>query len=136
MQLKAEDIVNNNPVTLEPNKTLYDVRNILIKYNISRVVIVEKEKEENKEVIGSRNIITAKKDTDISTCAKLLLDNNISSLIITVNRLNDGSNILGGIITKSDLLDAYVKSYGGNVAVNEYMTKRMLTVRPDEPVHM
>lgn len=65
-----------------------------------------------------------------------MLDNNISSLIITVNRLNDGSNILGGIITKSDLLDAYVKSYGGNVAVNEYMTKRVLTVRPDEPVHM
>ena len=166
MQLKAEDIVNSNPVTLEPNKTLYDVRNILIKYNISRVVIVEKEKEENKEAIGiitekditrflfselptrhldeiridevirSRNIITAKKDTDISTCAKLMLDNNISSLIITVNRLNDGSNILGGIITKSDLLDAYVKSYGGNVAVNEYMTKKVLTVRPDEPVHM
>ena len=166
MQLKAEDIVNNNPVTLEPNKTLYDVRNILIKYNISRVVIVEKEKGENKEAIGiitekditrflfselptrhldeiridevirSRNIITAKKDTDISTCAKLMLDNNISSLIITVNRLNDGSNILGGIITKSDLLDAYVKSYGGNVAVNEYMTKKVLTVRPDEPVHM
>lgn len=166
MQLKAEDIVNNNPVTLEPNKTLYDVRNILIKYNISRVVIVEKEKGENKEAIGiitekditrflfselptrhldeiridevirSRNIITAKKDTDISTCAKLMLDNNISSLIITVNRLNDGSNILGGIITKSDLLDAYVKSYGGNVTVNEYMTKKVLTVRPDEAVHM
>ena len=166
MQLKAEDIVNNNPVTLEPNKTLYDVRNILIKYNISRVVIVEKEKGENKEAIGiitekditrflfselptrhldeiridevirSRNIITAKKDTDISTCAKLMLDNNISSLIITVNRLNDGSNILEGIITKSDLLDAYVKSYGGNVTVNEYMTKKVLTVRPDEAVHM
>ena len=166
MQLKAEDIVNNNPVTLEPNKTLYDVRNILIKYNISRVVIVEKEKGENKEAIGiitekditqflfselptrhldeiridevirSRNIITAKKDTEISACAKLMLDNNISSLIITVNRLNDGSNILGGIITKSDLLDAYVKSYGGNVTVNEYMTKKVLTVRPDEAVHM
>ena len=57
-------------------------------------------------------------------------------MIITVNRLNDGRNILGGIITKSDLLDAYVKSYGGNVAVNEYMTKKVLTVRPDEPVHM
>jgi CBS domain-containing protein len=65
-----------------------------------------------------------------------MLDNNISSLIITVNRLNDGSNILEGIITKSDLLDAYVKSYGGNVTVNEYMTKKVLTVRPDEAVHM
>jgi CBS domain-containing protein len=55
MQLKAGDISNNNPITLEANKTLYDVRNLLIKYNVSRAVIV-KEKE-NKEAIG---IITEK----------------------------------------------------------------------------
>ena len=40
MQLVAADICNNNPVTLEGNKTLYDARNILLKYNISRVVIL------------------------------------------------------------------------------------------------
>jgi CBS domain-containing protein len=55
MQLKAGDISNNNSITLEANKILYDVRNLLIKYNVSRAVIV-KEKE-NKEAIG---IITEK----------------------------------------------------------------------------
>jgi CBS domain-containing protein len=158
MQLKAGDISNNNPITLEANKTLYDVRNLLIKYNVSRAVIV-KEKE-NKEAIGiitekdiarfffrdlprkrldeiridevirNQNLITAKEDIDVSSCAKSMLDNSISSLII-----NAGS-ILRGILTKTDLLDAYAKSYGGDVTANEYMTKRVLMVNPDESVHM
>jgi CBS domain-containing protein len=169
MQLKAQDICTSNPITLEPNKTLYDVRNILIKYNISRVVIVKGKESETKnkepigiitekdivrflfselperrldeiridEVVKNRDIITADNDTDVSKCAKLMLDNNISSLIITANNIdNRNSSVLKGIITKSDLLDAYVKSYGGNVTVNQYMTKKMQTVRPDEPVHM
>jgi CBS domain-containing protein len=59
-----------------------------------------------------------------------MLDNSISSLII-----NAGS-ILRGILTKTDLLDAYAKSYGGDVTANEYMTKRVLMVNPDESVHM
>jgi CBS domain-containing protein len=66
-----------------------------------------------------------------------MLDNNISPLVISANNIdNRNSTVLKGIITKSDLLDAYVKSYGGNVTVNQYMTKKMQTVRPDEPVHM
>jgi hypothetical protein len=30
MQFKAQDISNNNVITLEASKTLYDVRNILL----------------------------------------------------------------------------------------------------------
>jgi predicted transcriptional regulator len=48
MQFKAQDISNNNVITLEASKTLYDVRNILLKYNISRVVILKESKKENK----------------------------------------------------------------------------------------
>lgn len=158
MQLKAVDISNNNPVTLEANKTLYDVRNVLIKYNISRTIIVKK--NENKEPIGiitekdiarflfrdlpkrrldeirideiirGQNLITAKEDTDVGSCAKLMLDNSISSLIINAD------SILRGILTKTDLLDAYIKNYGGDVTANEYMTKKVLTVNPDESVHI
>ena len=47
MQLVTTDLCNNNPVTLEGDKTLYDARNILIKYNISRVVILN-DKEHNR----------------------------------------------------------------------------------------
>ena len=162
MQLVAKDISNNNPITLEGNKTLYDARNILLKYNISRVIIL-KDKESKKptgvvtekdivkflyaelptrsldeirieEIIVNQHLITVKEDTDVSVCAKLMLDNEISSLVVDKN-FGNGST-LNGIITKSDLLDAYAKSFGGNIAINEYMTKKVLTVKPDESVHM
>lgn len=162
MQLVATDVCNNNPVTIEGNKTLYSARNILIKYNISRVVIL-KDKESKKsvgiitekdivrflyaefpkrglneirveEMIANQHLITVKEDTNISVCANLMLGSSISSLLVTKDNGNGG--ILSGIITKSDLLDAYAKSFAGNVAINEYMTKKVLTVKPDESLHM
>ena len=63
-----------------------------------------------------------------------MLNNNISSLVIV--KANNDNNILNGIITKSDLLDAYARSFGGDVTINEYMTKKVLTVEPDESVHI
>jgi predicted transcriptional regulator len=48
MQFKAQDISNNNVITLEASKTLYDVRNILLKYNISRVVILKETERKTK----------------------------------------------------------------------------------------
>ena len=162
MQLVATDICNSNPVTLEGNKTLYSARNILIKYNISRVVILKDKKSKKPigiitekdivrflyaefpnrgldeirvgEIIANQRLITVKEDTNISVCANLMLNSSISSLLVTKDNGNGG--ILSGIITKSDLLDAYAKSFAGNVAINEYMTKKVLTVKPDESVYM
>ena len=162
MQLVAADICNNNPVTLEGNKTLYDARNILLKYNISRVIILEGRQNEKPagivtekdivrflyaefprrsldeirldEIITNQQLITVEGGTDVGDCAKLMLNNNISSLVIV--KANNDNNILNGIITKSDLLDAYARSFGGDVTINEYMTKKVLTVEPDESVHI
>jgi CBS domain-containing protein len=120
---------NNNPVTLERDKTLYDAQNILIKYNISRVVILN-EKEHNRpagivtekdtvrflhaefprkglaeirldEIITNQHLITVEGGTNVSICAKLMLDINICSLVVPKG--NNGDGILSGIITKSDL---------------------------------
>lgn len=162
MQLVAADICNNNPVTLEGNKTLYDARNILLKYNISRVIILKDRRNEKPagivtekdivrflyaefprrsldeirldEIITNQQLITVEGGTNVGDCAKLMLNNNISSLVIV--KANNDNSILNGIITKSDLLDAYARSFGGDVTINEYMTKKVLTVEPDESVHI
>ena len=162
MQLVAADICNNNPVTLKGDKTLYHARNILIKYNISRVIILKGGQNKKlagivtekdivrflhaefprrsldeirlDEIITNQQLITVEGRTDVSDCAKLMLNNNISSLVIV--KANNDNSILNGIITKSDLLDAYARSFGGDVAINEYMTKKVLTVEPDESVHI
>ena len=162
MQLVAADICNNNPITLEGNKTLYDARNVLLKYNISRVIILKggqnkmpagivTEKDIVRflyaefprrsldeirldEIITNQQLITVEGGTNVGDCAKLMLNNNISSLVIV--KANNDNSILNGIITKSDLLDAYARSFGGDVTINEYMTKKVLTVKPDESVHI
>jgi CBS domain-containing protein len=43
MQLNAKD-VTRQAITLEPNRTLYDSRNSLFRYNISRVVVARDNK--------------------------------------------------------------------------------------------
>jgi CBS domain-containing protein len=129
MQLKAKDIARE-PIKLEADKTLYDARNILIKYNISRVVIANKD---NSKAIGiitekdiarflcqdisnrrlneirvdelmSKNLITVTEDQDVSFCAKLMLQNSISSVIVFGNDKN-GISSLSSIFTKSDLTE-------------------------------
>jgi CBS domain-containing protein len=163
MQLVAADICNNNPVTLEGNKTLYDARNVLLKYNISRVIILKGRQNKKPagivtekdivrflhaefprrsldeirldEIIANQQLITVEGGTNVGDCAKLMLNNDISSLVI-VKTNNDDNSVLSGIVTKSDLLDAYARSFGGDVAINEYMTKKVLTVKPDESVHI
>src|SRR5918994_7057262 len=130
MQLVATDICNNNPVTLEGNKTLYDARNVLLKYNISRVIILKDRKNEKPagivtekdivrflyaefprrsldeirldEIITNQQLITVEGGTDVSDCAKLMLKNNISSLVI-VKANNDDNSVLNCIITKSEI---------------------------------
>lgn len=154
MQQKAKDVVRQ-AITLEPNNTVYDARNVLLRYNISRVVIAKDNKPlgivTEKDIfrflsreipnrrlhqiriseIMSKNLIVAKEEDDLSVCAKLMLENKISSILVVDNNYNG----LKGIFTKSDMVDAYAKFYPTKSMVKEYMTKRVITVAPDENLH-
>ena len=155
MQPKAKDIVRQ-AITLEPGNTLYDARNVLLRYNISRVVVAKDNKplgivtekdisrflfrempnrrlyEFRLDEIMNRNLILATEEDDLAVCAKLMLENKISSIIVIDNN-ND--NELKGIFTKSDMLDGYAKYYTMKNIVEEYMTKKVITVAPDENLH-
>jgi CBS domain-containing protein len=154
MQPKAKDIVRQ-AITLEPDNTLYDARNVLLRYNISRVVVAKDNKPlgivTEKDIsrflfrevpnrrlyefslyeIMNKNLILAIEEDDLTVCAKLMLENKISSIIV----IDNNDNGLKGIITKSDMLDAYAKYYPTKSIVEEYMTKRVITVAPDENLH-
>jgi CBS domain-containing protein len=154
MQLNAKD-VTRQAITLEPNRTLYDSRNSLLRYNISRVVVAKDNKplgivtekdisrflyrevpnrrliEIRLDEIMSKNLVIAREEDDLKACAKLMLDNKISSIIVI-----DNNNGLKGIFTKSDVVDAYAKYYPRKSLVDEYMTKKVIAVAPDENLHM
>lgn len=133
----------------------------MVKYNISRVVIADKhnkavgiitEKDISRflyqevpnrhlnefrlDEVMSKNLITVTEDQDVSSCAKLMLQNDISSIIVVNNEKNDNYSYLTGIFTKSDLVEVYARQYIGKNSVAQYMAKRVFTVAPDETIHM
>jgi CBS domain-containing protein len=154
IQLKAIDI-SRDAITLGPNKSLHDARNSLVRYNISRIVVAkgnkplgivtEKDiarylytqiperrlKEVGLEEVMSKKLVTVNEKADLSLCAKLMIENKISSIIVTDDRAS-----LKGIFTKSDLVEGYGKYYTRQEVVERYMNKKVLTVKPDEPLHM
>jgi CBS domain-containing protein len=147
--------ITQKPITLGPDMTLLDARNTMIKYNISRIVVTKDHQAmgilTEKDIarflysevpsrrldeimvneIMSKDLVTVGEDSDLRKCAKLMLEKEISSLIVV-----DGRKILKGLFTKTDLVYAYVENFAGEHLIGPFMSKKVLTVAPDEPVHM
>lgn len=142
-------------ITLEPDTTLLDARNTMMRYNISRIVaakdhvpvgvLTEKDiarflysevpSRRLDEIaiaeIMSKELVTIDEESDLRQCAKIVLEKGISSLIVVDSKKN-----LKGILTKSDLVFAYVENYAGEHLAREFMTMKVFTVAPDEVIHM
>ena len=78
----------------------------------------------------SKNLITVTEEQDISSCAKIMLENNISSLVVVNNEKNEDYSYPIGIFTKTDLVEAYARHYIGKNSVAQYMAKRVFSIAP------
>jgi CBS domain-containing protein len=157
--LSAEDASRPAITITLANSSLQDLRDILLKYGISRIVVVDEgdmrkpvgiitekdisrflysgatNKPMNKiglqEILPeNRKIITVNKCTSLEESAKMMMHHQISSLVVT-----DNEGRTTGILTKTDLLDFYTKHFAGRATVGEYMTRKVQAVRPDDPVY-
>lgn len=151
MLLRAKDVYKR-AITLQPNKTIFDARNVMVKYNISRIIIAKSsdtplgivtEKDIARylythansesldnillEKIMTKDLFTVNDQKSIHDCASLMLAHKISSLIVT-----NPDNTSLGIFTKSDLVEMYARSIVDKIQVKEYMTKQVITVSPNE----
>jgi CBS domain-containing protein len=153
-KLLAKNLVRA-AIILQPNNTLYDARSYLLRYNISRVLIAKDNKplgiitekdiarflytempnrrlnEITTKEIMSKDLVTVDEQTDLNVCAKNMLEKKISSIIVI-----DKNEDLRGIFTKSDLIDMYAKYSQKKIKTEQYMTKKIITVAPDENLHM
>lgn len=152
--LKAKDIARKM-IMLDSSKTLLDARNTMLRYNISRIVVsinskafgivtendvakflYETPPRKRLNEIGLKDLIhkklvTIDENSVIDECSKLMLKNNISSLVVTDNGGKDK-----GIITKTDLVELYAYHQSAFCKVHECMQKKVQTVSPDETIHM
>lgn len=154
MLLKAKDIYKR-AIKLQPSNTIFDARNVMVKHNISRIIIAKSsdialgivtekdiayylyahaqtESLDNiqLEKVMTKDLIAVNGLKSIHDCALLMLAHKISSLIVT-----NSDNVLLGIFTKSDLTEAYARSDVDKVWVREYMTKEVITASPNEGLY-
>src|SRR4051794_800337 len=157
MVFTAKDVCNK-AITIETTKMMSDVRDTMLKYNISRIVVEHNQKpvgmvtekgisrylynENNEkplnEIVISKAmrtpLISVNYNTDIKECAKLMLDNDISSLI--VNEDGEGQyNETIKLFTKSDLVKLYAEHYKAKYKINDFMTKQVFTTSPSNSLH-
>ncbi|MEM1790038.1 MAG: CBS domain-containing protein [Candidatus Nezhaarchaeales archaeon] len=150
--MRVSKYMSSPVVTAKLTDNLAHIRNLMLKYGISRVVIVD-------EALKPINIITkgdmirvmiskewrdkplelicvsdVKEPTElklatpqmtVKKAAQVMLKNLISGLPV----ISPVSGSLVGIITKTDLLKAFVDGYSGVYKVSDLMTKHPITVK-------
>lgn len=154
MQLKNADltqVIIKRTITVTPNTTLLDAREILLRHNLKRLVVIDSknrpvgiitEKDIAKTIYAlgdkpiksvkvsgfmSKKLITVKKTDTVYDCAKLMKKNHISSIIVL------GTNgILEGLVTKTDLASLFLTHAVAPLKVSKIMTRNVITVMPGD----
>src|SRR3989344_374774 len=111
---RAEFLVVTNPITINPNTTIGEINNLMLKYNVRSFPVVENEKlvglvtnrdllfeeNENKKAkeIMTKDLITASQNTTTESAKKILHTNKIEKLPLV-----DSKGHLKGLITITDI---------------------------------
>ncbi len=154
LQLKNADlnqIIIKRTITVNPDTTLLDARDILLRHNLKRLVVIDSknkpvgiitEKDIAKTIYAlgdkpiksvkvsgfmSKKLITIKKTDAIYDCAKLMKKNHISSIVVL------GKNgVLEGLITKTDLASIFLTHAIAPLKVSKIMTRKVITAMPGD----
>lgn len=138
-------------ITVSPNTSLLEAREIILKHNLKRLVVVDPnekpvgiitEKDIAKTVytlgdkpiksvrVGgfmSKNVISVKKSGTIYDCARLMQKHRISSVVIV-----DEKNVLVGLVTKTDLASIFLTQASEPLKVSKIMTRKVITAMPGD----
>jgi CBS domain-containing protein len=141
-----------NPITIPPNTSILDARDILLRHRIGRLVIefnkkpvgIITEKDIAKSVsifsrkpigkilvrdIMSKNLVTVTLEATIHDCAKQMKKHGISSVIVV-----NSKHKLVGVVTKTDLVSTFLVQSTASLQISKIMSKKVITVSPDESI--
>lgn len=138
-------------ITISPNASILDAREILLRHNLKRLVVTDSKKQpigiitekdiaktiyalgdkpiKSIKVSGfmSKKLITVKKTDSIYDCAKLMKKNHIGSIIVINN-----NGILEGLITRTDLASIFLTHAVSPLKVSKIMTRNVITAMPGD----
>ena len=140
------------PISVPPNTSILDARDILIRHRIGRLVV-----EFNKKPVGivtekdismsisifsekpiakilvrdimSKDLITLNPEASVYDCAKLMKKHGISSIVIKNSR-----GKLVGVVTKTDLVSTFLVQSTASLPISKIMTKKVITVSPNDSI--
>lgn len=154
MLLKNADlnqIMIKKPITVNPNTSLLDTREIFLRHNLKRLVVIDSknkpvgiitEKDIAKAIYAlgdkpiksvkvsgfmSKQLFSVKKNASIYDCAKLMKRHRISSVIVL------GQNgVLEGLVSKTDVASIFLTHAVSPLKVSKIMTRKVITVMPGD----
>ena len=144
-------IIIKRTITISPNTSLLDAREILLRHNLKRLVVIntkkfpvgiitEKDIAKTIYALGdkpiksvkvsgfmSKKLFTVKKTASVYDSAKLMKKHHISSVIVL------GKNgVLEGLVTKTDLASIFLTHAVSPLKVSKIMTRRVVTSMPGD----
>lgn len=154
MQIK--NIMSENPILIDKDQNVQDALRLMKKHKISRLVVINTNKDKSKEVVGivtekdialklgsskygnlapahfhistvmTKELIVAEESMSMGEVAEIMLENDIGGLPVL------SGNELKGIITKSDFIDTCKgKAYEKHL-VRDHMTTDIISVFPED----
>lgn len=143
-----EQVIRNS-ITVSPNATLLEARDVLLRHKVGRLPVIGPNKKPvgivtEKDLVKaiyecggrsiekilirdfmSKKLITLKRTDTIHDCAKKMHQNKISSILVLEN-----NGTLAGIVTKTDLASVFLTQVAAPMAVLDIMTPKVVTVMP------
>ena len=150
---KAElnQIIIKKTITISPNTTLLEAREVLLRHNLKRLVVIDSknypvgiitEKDIAKTIYAlgdkpiksvkvsgfmSKKLFTVKQTDSIYDCAKLMKRHRISSVIVLGKK-----GVLEGLVTKTDLASIFLTHAISPLKVSKIMTRKVITAMPGD----
>jgi len=147
--LKVEEIMNSPVLAIKPTDTIAHAKNLMLRSKVKRLIVMDKGKAagiltmhdiatrlraesptwrmrtlDNIPVarVMSKKVLSVSLGTDVAKAAAVMLDRDISSLVVT-----DGDEV-AGILTKTDMVRYFSESLVNKFKVRELMSKDVVTV--------
>ena len=140
------------PISVPPNTSILDARDILFRHGIGRLVVefnkkpvgIVTEKDLSKSIsvfsgkpiakilvrdVMSRDLVTVGPNASIYECAKLMRKHSISSVIV-----KDPKGKLLGLVTKTDLVSTFLVQSTASLRISKVMSRDVITVSPDDSI--
>jgi CBS domain-containing protein len=175
LDYKTNDLMTKHVITLQPQDNLLKAENMMSRYRIKKIVVVDDENKKHpvgiltiKDILKflisdktdreldeiliseamTKNLITTNKENSVIDCAKILdKNNNISSLIVIEKEENSEQQeqqeslenkkmLLSGIITSTDFTRFFSENCIGLTTVKDYMSNSVFTISINEKVSM